>query len=51
MIKSYEFEVCSSLNSRYIIVRIEADSKKEATKLFRRKHPHKKYRLLEDLLE
>ena len=47
-IKSYEFEVWSSLDSRYVIVSIEADSKTEAIKLFKRSHPHKKYRLLDD---
>ena len=48
MIKSYDFEVWSSLDSRYIIVRIEADSKTEAVKLFKSSHPHQKCRLLDD---
>ena len=47
--KPYEFEVWSSLDSCYIIVTIIANSKMEAIRIFTKRHPHKKYRLLKDL--
>ena len=45
----FDFEYWSSLDSRYIILEIEAESKKEAVKEFKNMHPHKKYRLLDQL--
>ena len=47
--KTFDFEYWSSLDSRYIILKIEAESKTEAIKEFRNRHPHKKYRLLDPL--
>jgi hypothetical protein len=47
--KTFDFEYWSSLDSRYIILTIEAESKTEAIKEFRNRHPHKKYRLLDPL--
>jgi hypothetical protein len=47
----YEFEVWSSLDARYVIVSIQAESTIEAIKQFKRSHPHKKYRLLDDAIE
>jgi len=44
-----DFEYWSSLDSRYIILTIEAESKTEAIKEFKSRHPHKKYRLLDPL--
>lgn len=43
----YEFEYWSSLDIKYIIITIEAESKTDAIKEFKQKHPHKKYRLLD----
>jgi len=51
LMKSYDFEYWNSLDSRYTIIAIEAESKLEAIKKFKRLHPHKKYRLLDDLIE
>ena len=48
--KAYEFEFWSSFDKKYIIITITAESKKEAIKRFRQSHPHKKYRLLDDLV-
>lgn len=45
----YEFEFWSSPDSQYLFVRIDADSRIEAIKQFKRKHPHKKFRLLDDV--
>ena len=45
----FDFEYWSSLDSRYIILEIEAESKTEAVKEFKNMHPHKKYRLLDPL--
>jgi hypothetical protein len=47
--KTFDFEYWSSLDSRYIILTIEAESKTEAIKEFKNRHPHKKYRLLDPL--
>jgi hypothetical protein len=47
--KSYEFEFWSSLDSRYIIFTIQAESKREAITLFKGRHPHKKYRLIDPI--
>lgn len=47
----YEFEYWSSLDTKYMIVAIEAASKTDAIKEFRQRHPHKKYRLLDPLDE
>ena len=47
--QTYEFEYWSSLDSKHIILQIEAESEKEAIKQFRYMHPHKKYRLLDPL--
>lgn len=43
----YEFEYWSSLDSKYLIITIEAVSKTEAIKEFKKRQPHKKYRLLD----
>lgn len=45
----YEFEYWSSLDTKYVTVTIEADSKTAAIKEFRQRHPHKRYRLLDPL--
>lgn len=45
----YEIEYWSSLDSKYIILSIEAESETDAIKQFRSMHPHKKYRLLDPL--
>ena len=47
--KTFDFEYWSSVDSRYIILTIEAESKTEAIKEFKNRHPHKKYRLLDPL--
>jgi hypothetical protein len=44
---TYEFEYWSSLDSRYITIKIEAKSKTDAIKEFKHRQPHKKYRLLD----
>jgi len=48
-VKPYEFEYWSSLDSRYIILTIEAKSETDAIKEFKHRHPHKKYRFLDPL--
>jgi hypothetical protein len=48
-LKTFEVEYWSSLDSKYIILQIEADSEKDAVKKFKKMHPHKKYRLLDPL--
>lgn len=50
-LKSYDFEYWDSLDSRNVILLIEAESKTEAVKEFKMRHPHKKFRLLEDQLD
>ena len=45
----FEFEYWSSLDSKYIIVPIEAESETAAIKEFNKMHPHKKYRILDPL--
>lgn len=50
-IQAFDFEYWSSLDSRYITLTIEAESRKEAVKEFRNMHPHKKFRLLDPLDE
>jgi hypothetical protein len=45
----FDVEYWSSLDSRYIILTIEAESRGEAVKEFKNMHPHKKYRLLDSL--
>ena len=47
--KTFEVEYWSSLDSKYIISEIEAESETEAVKQFKSMHPHKKYRLLDTL--
>jgi hypothetical protein len=47
----YDFEYWSSLDSRYIILTVEAESKSEAVKTFKNMHPHKKHRILDPLDE
>jgi hypothetical protein len=47
----YEFEYWSSLDTRYVIISIEAESKTDAIKEFKQRHPHKRYRLLDPLDE
>jgi hypothetical protein len=49
--ESFDFEYWSSFDSKYLILTIEAESKKEAIKDFKNRHPHKKYRLLDPLDE
>ena len=48
-IGTFDFEYWSSLDSKYIIITIKAESKTEAVKEFKNMHPHKKYRLLDPL--
>ena len=45
----FEIEYWSSLDNKYIILEIEADSEAAAVKLFKAMHPHKKYRVLAPL--
>ena len=45
----FEFEYWSSLDSKYIIVTIEAESEKDAKTKFHQMHPHKKYRMLDPI--
>ncbi len=47
----YEFEYWSSLDTRYVTITIEAESRTDAVKEFKQRHPHKKYRLLDPLDE
>ena len=47
--RTYEFEIWSSLDSKYVIIKIDAPSKTVAVKLFKRLHPHKKYRLIDQV--
>ncbi len=47
----YEFEYWSSLDTRYVTITIEAESRTDAIKEFKQRHPHKKYRLLDPLDE
>jgi hypothetical protein len=47
--KTFDFEYWSSLDSKYIILSIQAESEAEAVKKFKNMHPHKKYRLLDPL--
>ena len=47
----YEFEYWSSLDTRYVIISIEAESETDAIKEFKQRHPHKRYRLLDPLDE
>ena len=48
-IMKFDFEFWSSLDARYIILSVDAESKTEAVKEFKSRHPHKKYRLLDQL--
>ena len=48
-IMKFDFEFWSSLDARYIILSVDAESKTEAVKEFKSRHPHKKYRLLDPL--
>ena len=47
--QTFEIEYWSSLDSKYILLQIEAESVKEAIQKFKQMHPHKKYRLLDPL--
>ena len=47
--RSYDFEYWDSLDSRYVILSIEAETRKDAIKEFHAQHPHKKYRVLDPL--
>jgi hypothetical protein len=47
--QTFEIEYWSSLDSKYIILQIEAESEKEAIQQFKQMHPHKKHRLLEPI--
>ena len=47
--KIFEFEYWDSLDSRYLILSIEAETRDDAIKEFKERHPHKKYRLLDPL--
>jgi hypothetical protein len=49
--ESYYFEYWDSLDSKYIVLSIKAKSKIEAIKEFKKQHPHKKYRLLDNILD
>jgi len=49
--KSFDFEYWDSLDSRNVVLTVEAESMTEAIKEFKKRHPHKKYRLLDDLLD
>jgi len=49
--KSFDFEYWDSVDSRNVVLTIEAESMTEAIKEFKKRHPHKKYRLLDDLLD
>ena len=48
---TFDFEYWDSLASRYIVLSLEAKSKTEAIKEFKKRHPHKKFRLLDDVLD
>lgn len=50
-VKSFDFEYWDSFESRYVIISIKAESEKDAVTEFKNRHPHKKYRLLDDLDE
>lgn len=50
-VKSFDFEYWDSFDSRYVIISIKAESERDAVTEFKNMHPHKKYRLLEDLDE
>jgi len=45
----FDIEYWSSLDSKYVILTIEAESKSEAVKEFKNMHPHKKHRILDPL--
>lgn len=47
--QKYEIECWSSIDSKYIILQIEAESESDTIKQFKSMHPHKKYRLLDPL--
>ena len=49
IVMKFDFEYWSSLDSRYIILQIDAESKIKAVKEFKNMHPHKKYRVLNPL--
>ena len=49
IVMKFEFEYWSSLDSKYMIVPIEAETEADAKKMFNKMHPHKKYRLLDPL--
>ena len=49
--ESFYFEYWDSLDSRYVVLTIEAESRTDAIKEFKNQQPHKKYRLLDDLLD
>ena len=44
----FYFEYWDSLDQKYIVLTIEAESKSDAVKEFYTQQPHKKYRLLDD---
>ena len=48
-IMKFDFEFWSSLDTRYIILSVDAESKTEAVKEFKSRHRHKKNRLLDPL--
>ncbi len=47
--RPFDFEYWDSLDSRYVILSIEAETRSDAIKEFNAQHPHKKYRLLDSL--
>ena len=47
--QQYEFEYWSSLDSKYLIIIIDAELKIDAIKEFKKRHSHKKFRLIEPL--
>lgn len=46
---SFDFEYWDSLDSKYVILSIRAETRADAIKEFKEQHPHKKYRLLDPL--
>ena len=47
----FYFEYWDSLDRKYVVLTIEAESKADAVKEFNKQQPHKKYRILDDLLD
>ena len=45
----FEIEYWSSLDTKYVILEIEAESESDAVNQFKNMHPHKKFRVLDPL--